>query len=493
MHTRMIGTYVAAMVAGTLSPAAHAEGPMVTHGWPCYTGPDGTFSDQSRMPLLADLSKARLVWTSEHADLGYGKTTSGGGHVYGARSRPSGSCSLIVAGGLVIVAYFTPKNSVIADDVILALDAGTGKTRWKQVYTGKGYNRGARKHPSYGPTPAAADGKVFHLGSSGRIYCVELATGMPLWESDLGDFRKHYQAIAAKMEQTEDIKDGLIRAPDYKSMRMTVRPLIAIDGVLMVPTDSPGLFAFDAAGGKELWMLDGASRTPSPAKVNGRTYALCTGGDRNMRLVEPKTGKVLWTEPIGVRFATTHGFIVADGRAFLPYSKTPTTAAWDTAPVAAFALSETGAKLLWQSKEEAHSETYYAYRDGVLYANIPDKRVKAFKADDGTVLSDLDVSGSMSLHGHLHLWGDRLVIVGDDCHESLGHTCYYQSCTPGARDLKLSGLPLAPRTFKPYHGVGGYECWMRPAFADGFVFTRSVNVETGKGAILCWDLRAKPD
>jgi hypothetical protein len=153
-------------------------------------------------------------------------------------------------------------------------------------------------------------------------------------------------------------------------------------------------------------------------------------------------------------------------------------------------LSETGAKLLWQSKDEVNTETYFAYRDGVIYANVPDKYVKAFKADDGTVLSDLSVENSMSLHGHLHLWGDRLVLVGDDCHESLGSVCYYQSCTPGSKDLKLSGKPLAPRTFKSYVGVGGYECWMRPPFADGFLFNRSVDAETGKGVILCWDLRA---
>jgi outer membrane protein assembly factor BamB len=480
------------LAALSLALGARAQDPptKIAHDWPCYTGPGGTFADLSRVKLLDDLSQARLAWTSEHDDLGYGKTTSGGGHRYGAKSRPSGSCSLIVAGGLVIVAYFSPKNSVIADDVILALDAATGKTRWKQVYAGKGLNRGAGKHPSYGPTPAAADGRVFHLGSSGRIYGMELAGGKPLWEADLGDYPQHYQALAATVQPKDEIKDGLWTV--RKSMRQTVTPLIVIDGVLLVPCGLPRLYAFDTATGKELWKLDGASRTPSPARIGEKTYALCTGEDQTMRLVEPKTGKVLWTEPIGVRYGTTHGFIVADGRAFLPYQKTAGKTRQESAPLAAFALSETGPKLLWQSKDGVDSETYFAYRDGVFYANLPDKFVKAFKADDGTLLSDLDVSKSMSLHGHLHLWGDRLVLVGDDCHESLGGVCYYQSCTPGAKDLKLSGQPLAPRTFKQYYGVGGYECWMRPPFADGFLFNRSVDAETGKGVILCWDLRAQP-
>ncbi|MGD0896560.1 MAG: PQQ-binding-like beta-propeller repeat protein [Thermoguttaceae bacterium] len=477
---------------GATPPNVVADPPKFTHDWPGYNGPDGTFADQSRVPLLDDLSQARLVWTSEQDDLGYGKTSSHGGHTYGPKSHPSGSCSLIVAGGRVIVTYFSPKNSVVADDVILALDAATGKSVWKQVYAGKGFNRGAGKHPNYGPTPAAGDGKVFHLGTSGRVYAVDLATGKPLWESDVGDYPEHYRTVMAgvPVRADLDLMASQIREPGRKAMRSTVCPLTVIDGVAMVPADR--LYAFETATGKELWKLDGASRVPSPAVINGKTYALCSGADQKMRLVEPKTGKVLWTEPIGISFNTTHGFIVADGKAFVPYKKVANVGHWDTAPLAAFALSEIGPKLLWQTKDEAHSETYFAYRDGVLYANLPDKRVKAFKADDGTLLSDLDVSNSMSIHGHLHLWGDRLVLIGDDCHESLAHVCYYQSCTAGAKDLRLSGQALAPRTFKQYHGVGGYECWMRPAFADGFMFTRSVNKETGQGAILCWDLRAQP-
>ena len=85
-----------------------AEPPTVIHDWPSYTGPDGTHADVSRVPLLDDLSKAKLLWISEHEGLGHGKTSSGAGrHMYGSGSKASGSCDLIVAGGLVIVGYFT--------------------------------------------------------------------------------------------------------------------------------------------------------------------------------------------------------------------------------------------------------------------------------------------------------------------------------------------------------------------------------------------------
>jgi len=468
------------------TPAARAAEIKITHDWPSYTGPEGTFADQSRVPILEDLSQAKLLWTTEIDDLGYGKTTTGGGHRYGEKSRPSGSCSLIVADGLVIVTYFTPKNSVVADDVILALDAATGKLKWKQVYAGKGLNRGARKHPNYGPTPAAADGKVFQLGSAGLVYAVELSSGKPLWEAPLGDYPEHYKAIAAAAAQSPEIKDGVAGTTTLrKTQRQTVLPLMAIDGVAIVVAGGRA-YAFDGSTGKSLWQLDGVLREPCPAKLSGKTYAFFSGGGQ-MRLVEPKTGKAFWAQPNVARLGTTHGPIVADGKAFVPYAaedpKKPC--------LAAFALSESGAKLLWKTTELVDSETYFAYRDGVIYANLPDHFVKAMKAEDGAPLSNTDTTKTMSIHGHLHLWGDRLVLVGDDCHESLGHVCYYQSCTPGPKDIKLTGQPLAPRTFKQYVGVGGYECWMRPPFADGLMFNRSVNVENGNGVILAWDLRAQ--
>ena len=74
----------------TLSATAQ-EPPKITHDWPGYTGPEGTYADQSKVPLLDDFSRAKLLWISEHDGLGYGKTSSARRHAYGSKSKPGGS------------------------------------------------------------------------------------------------------------------------------------------------------------------------------------------------------------------------------------------------------------------------------------------------------------------------------------------------------------------------------------------------------------------
>jgi hypothetical protein len=94
--------------------------------------------------------------------------------------------------------------------------------------------------------------------------------------------------------------------------------------------------------------------------------------------------------------------------------------------------------------------------------------------------------------GRIHLWGDRLIVIGDNHHESLGSNCYYWALTPGVTDLKKSGKPYFPRVIPGYKGVCGYEVLLRDPFADGFQFTRAIDIKEGKGVIMCWNLRARP-
>jgi outer membrane protein assembly factor BamB len=501
-------TFTGLLALGVAASADLAsEMPVLTHDWPGYAGPNGTFTVPDQTPILAELKQAKLVWVNEQTDLGFAKSTSGGGQCYPKTVKASGSSSLIVAGGLVLLGYVDPKDEIVADDVIVAVDALTGKTKWKQVFAGKGLARDDRKHPRYGAVPVASGGKVFHLGSAGVIYAVNLVTGKPAWEADMGQFRQDLLAI---LKRTEG-QPGSNRAAEVdKWWPYAMRgQLQVVDGVLLAPfgpwnakdkhnppktpeeseaRKRATLFAFDAATGKPLWnLVDGVGEgnTACAAKLGDTTYALTASKSGMLRLIVPLTGKVLWEEFLGVSHSMQP--VMADGRVFVMRAKEPKK---DTSEkeafLAAFTLSETGPKLAWQSPQALPGPAGWnpiAYRQGIIYAGLQGG-VFALDAATGKELGCL--AGERWL---FHLWGDRLVIPGDVNHESMGLPCTYTAVTPGVKDLKLAGAPFAFRDVPGYKGVCGYEVLMIHPFVDGYLFTRAVDVKKGVGVIMCWDLR----
>ena len=495
MKIRAVRAYVwLAMVLSLAAFVQAAEPPKITHDWPAYYGPNGTYADLTKVPILDDLSRAELVWTSEHADLGFGKTTSGGAPPY---SHHSGSSDLIVYRGLVIQSYFNPKNNVVADDILLALDAATGQTKWKQVYADEGYNRAAGKHVQYAPTPAAYDGNVFYLGSGGRLHCVEVATGKRVWDRDIEDYPARFKAAVAKVEVKESTKHGVSGVVGAVGLgRAMQSPLAVVGGTLLASGNS--IRGFDPATGEELWKTEmpgmyGGGWMPAPVTLEGVAYALYAAAGK-VRLLDPRTGKVLWTEErdgAGMGLGIPSG-LVAGGRLFLAHPN-----ADKKRVLTAFGLSETGMKLQWQAKEEFKDPGYFAYRDGIVYYNDGATRsIRTYKADDGALLCNFEAEREYTYWAQFHLWGDRLVLIGDHCHESIISQCSYAALTPGCKDLKASGGLLYPRALLArsegrYIGVCGYaELWSRPVFVDGYLFTRGINKESDCGVIFCWDLRA---
>ncbi len=494
------------------TPAAAAAetptgAPKITHDWPMYFGPSGTFADPTRVPLLDDFSQARLVWKSEDKSIGWGKTTTGDrpNSPRAPGLYPSGQGSLIVAGGLVIAGYFIPSGEAIAkeyadnppelrqrgligaDDVILAVDAATGKTRWKQVFAGKGMNRGAGKRPMYGPTPAAADGRVFHLGTTARVYCVELATGKPVWESDTG--KQHKVLEEHKTEQLAQRSLAKIEVEMLTS-------LVVCDQTLLVPSGGT-LIGFDAASGKRLWECANAlsgDNVPCPVVVEGQPTLFCINGQGEMRLIQPKTGKVLWMQTTTPRIAHSTQPVAADGKAFVWNPVTSDLGKGGAVGVgkpACYTLRLDGAKLLWELPDEYQHGmrrdggpcAKMGYRDGVAYLGTfgvgGKAAMVAVDAADGKLLHRL--TPTTTSWGQFHLWGNKFVLIGDNSHESMRMACAY---TPHTLELAPTGNPYAPRGNE---GVSGYILPIRDPFADGFQFTR-----TATGQIWCYDLRKSP-
>ena len=266
--------------------------------YPCWRGPAGSGSSVATGHELVDLlQQARPVWKSEEPTpdswLWSGQKNS----------RPQGGYSSpVVADGRVFLFYFVPTGAaqtvklgeggkaqelswvVDADDVMLCADAATGRTLWKTVLQRKGLNVGAA---SAFMTPHVHAGKVYGIGSAGKVYCLDAATGAVVWESDLGPEARRAEKIR------QDARKSGRMAPMGRDF--CASPTV-VDGVVVCNDNAMGLIGLDARTGKQIWgpVADCASKTCTPVKWThkGTNYVLAAGP--TAVCVEPKTGKLLW-------------------------------------------------------------------------------------------------------------------------------------------------------------------------------------------------------
>jgi len=518
---------VAEQAAAADTPARAPIGLLVRSEWPSYLGPNGNFSESSGIRLIDDITKARLAWVSEEKRIGFGKAHTGAGKTGVGKDflglPPGGEASPIVAGGLVVMSYFVPRGDVCdaevekrmgsafekhiwlvaADDVVIGIDAATGKTRWKQSYEDKGINTGAGKRGGWAATPCAADGQVFALGTTGRIYCLDLATGKPLWESNIGQMHKRIEEAKAKGLQHRRL------ATAGGHLGRPYAMLVVVDGVLLAPDWSGGLLGVDTASGKTLWHLGKPAilsgfNAPCPVRIGEKGYAACVNRLGELRLIDPKTGQVLWMVPLRSEHLTqpvagADHLLVFDSNpehngAEVNKSKDPNA----LGVLAGYRFDEKGAKREWSLPGKYAHGLYLdggparrvIARDGLVYylcwGKVDGKSTKLLivREKDGHILKEQDVPA-----GQIYLWGDRLITVTDIQHRPRpANAEIWQMYTADPSDFRaLGGAWHVNNPQNRVHmATGGYEVPVYEAFADGWMFCRVM------GGIRCYDLRKLP-
>ncbi len=160
-----------------------------------------------------------------------------------------------------------------ADEVTTCLDMKTGEVRWRHL-------NAARFHESYGgdgprATPTVSDGRVYVMGATGLLDCLDGATGKPIWSRDiLAD------AHAANLEWGKSCS-----------------PLIC-DRLVVVSGGArgPSLLAYDKVSGAPAWQsgTDAASyASPTLAMLAGRRMLLSVNA-HSVGGYDPASGDVVF-------------------------------------------------------------------------------------------------------------------------------------------------------------------------------------------------------
>jgi outer membrane protein assembly factor BamB len=293
-------------------------------GWPSMTGPTSNFLPlRTATPLVEDLSQARLAWVSEDNDLGHGKYSSviWSGHDAveekigpDAKVHPGNWAGVVVANGRVYGASYRPAGKVFtapfrsntgydkspkpdvptrfrveAEDLVICFDASNGKVLWKAVEPGGQIYSGSQRN-GFQVAAAVDEGRVFAVGSTGRVFAYDAISGKKLWQNDVGDAYKAREAY--RVESVEQAAAGKIVLPKYGDWGSSV---VAVNGIVVTADFKGGLRGYEAATGKLTWTLSNCIRdtaTPNIWRHKGQAWLVCA--NTSMFLVDPQNGKVAW-------------------------------------------------------------------------------------------------------------------------------------------------------------------------------------------------------
>jgi outer membrane protein assembly factor BamB len=479
-------------------------GDPVTESWPSLFGPNHDWAVPCGEPMVADFEEARLQWVSDVLiPTGRGPDVRGcATRIPEGRVPMGGWASPLVNGGLVLLPYYIPTgpygmgvkphddpiedecwriNRCLADDVLHAFDAASGRTAWIAVMPDTGINWSSMNKGGPMSSPALADGRMVTLGTAGRVFCHDAANGALVWENNLGmrfelmqEFRRIYAAEGSAHGSRSDfqsaivIVDGIAVLCDHRMTKRDYRYEVG-----------NSLIGFDLRTGRRLWSTLEFSSTrfmggPQILRLGNRDYLVTNTRDaKGTTVLDPRTGKNVVSIPgmynNHAGFALGEGLIVGD-RA---------EAAGDGKPAGSIMAWRIDADL--KPTEAWSLPQKYAGRGGggvvqggrvYLQMNKPVSGLYCVDAASGQVLAEAPcpVPDAGEHCPYTIKVGDRLIGSGDQA-----SGLFWLDADPA----KMAGSV----DYWPARLASGYCGAAMPALAGGRLFIR------GTERMLCYDLR----
>lgn len=313
-------TATAAPGAGTPALAAPVLAPAAPY-WTDFRGParDGHYRER---PIRTDWPAGGLkpLW----------KQPVGGGYA-----------SFVAADGRAFTIEQRGEQEVVA-----AYDVATGRELWTNGWTAAFREMMGGDGPR--ATPTWHDGKVYALGASGELRCLDAATGTVVWRTNMLD-----DAGATNLQ-----------------WGMAAAPLVVGDTVVVLPGGSGGrsVVAYNRTTGRRAWSsLDDAQGYSSPmlATLAGVRQILVFSATRLVGIT-PDRGEVLWEFPWATQYGVnaSQPLLLSDRRIFISTGYGTGAAAIELTrqPDGRLTVAE-----LWRTNRMKNQFTSSVLNDGYIY------------------------------------------------------------------------------------------------------------------------------
>ena len=346
-----------------------------------------------------------------------------------------GYASFVVAAGRA----FTIEQR--ADrEVVSAYDVATGRELWTHEWPAAFREKLGGDGPR--ATPTWADGLVYALGGSGELFCLDAATGRPLWRTNILN-----DAGASNLQ-----------------WGMAASPLVLGDTVIVLPGGGGGksVVAYERRTGKIAWSaLDARQSYSSPMLVTiaDEPQLLVFGASRVMGL-SPTNGALRWEHPWKTEpdVHASQPIVIGRNRVFVSTGYGTGAAVLEITPNGgAFSVRE-----VWRNIRMKNQFTSSVLHDGFIYGL--DESILAC-IDPAT--GELKWKGGRYGYGQVVLASGHLIVLTEE------------------GDLALvRATPERHDELARFRAIDG-KTWNHPALDDGVLLVRNVR------EMAAFDLRVK--
>jgi outer membrane protein assembly factor BamB len=281
-------------------------------------------------------------------------------------------------------------------EVVVCLDAESGKDLWRFHHdcdygAHKSFTGGGMPASRTGPrsTPTVDGDRVYALGATGILHCLETKTGKKVWQQDL-----------LALAEMDCPKHGYCWCPLVVGDRIYVHP---------GRPNGKSIAALDKKDGSVVWQaLDDPIGEGSPIWVEsgGKAQVVFFTGAGAVG-VAPKDGKLLWRYPWKTQYDLNIATpVYADGRVFISSN-------YGTGGAVLRLTDKDEPETVWKDKTmQNHISTSVLY-EGHLYG-FSEQRLRCVDFETGKVKWDKTGLGKGSLvvaDGHLIVLGDHGELV----------------------------------------------------------------------------------
>lgn len=396
-------TETAALPEPSAVAALPAAPPAPAVGWSDFRGPrrDGTYD----RPIRTDWPSGGLtpLW-KQPVGGGYASFVIGGGHAFTIEQRGP-------------------------EEVVAAYDVATGRERWTHAWQEAFRESMGGDGPR--ATPTWHDGKLYALGGTGELRCLDARTGALVWRTNILD-----DAGASNLQ-----------------WGMAAAPLIVDDTVVVLPGGSKGhsVAAYDRTTGRRVWSaLDDRQSYASPMLVTlgGVRQILVFSASRLMGLT-PDRGELLWEFPWTTQYDVnaSQPLLLGNDRVFISTGY--------GSGAAAIELTHAGGRFsvreLWRSHRMKNQFTSSLLHDGFIYG-LDESILACIDAATG----ELKWKGGRYGYGQVMLADGHLIVLTEEGDLALVRA------TP-ERHVEVERFPaLEGKT------------WNHPALTDGLLLVRNI-------------------